>query len=118
MRPNRAAEETRHEVAATVEAVSSASTLMRVTGHLDLATARHFAAALAEVITTRRPNVVIDASGLGFCDSAGLAALEMAGALAETCGGTVTVTRPRPGVARLLRITGLDSRFLRAAPAA
>lgn len=117
MRTDRGTQEAGPELTTAVTAVTSTSTRVRVTGELDVATAQRFATALAEVISARRPNVVIDASGLRFCDSAGLAALELVGGLAEACDGAITVTRARPIVARILEFTGLDSRFLHRAPA-
>ncbi|MFB4320596.1 STAS domain-containing protein [Actinomadura sp. 21ATH] len=115
MRPNLAAGES-VRLATVVWSTTDTSTVVGVSGELDMATAGSFGAALAGVIGTRRPNVVIDASRLGFCDSAGLAAVELAADLAAACGGTITMVGARPGLRSLLRITGTDRRFLRPGP--
>ncbi|GAA3939011.1 hypothetical protein GCM10023085_20610 [Actinomadura viridis] len=103
---------------ASVDRVGGSVTGVSARGDLDMATAGAFGTVLAGLISTRRPNVVIDASELRFCDSAGLAVLELAGDLAEACGGLVTLVGVRPLVARVLRITGLDRRFLFPGPSA
>jgi anti-sigma B factor antagonist len=104
------------QLTASIKGSTGPVTRLGASGELDLATAGAFGALLADVITPDRPSVVIDASRLRFCDSHGLAVLEMADALAGTCGGTVTLTRVRPLVAKVLRITGLDERFVGSAP--
>ena len=97
---------------ASVETSTGPVTRLDVGGELDLTTAARFGALLADTITADRPSVVIDASRLRFCDSHGLAVLEMADALARVCGGTVRLTGVRPLVAKVLRITGLEDRFV------
>ncbi|NDU71491.1 anti-sigma factor antagonist [Actinomadura sp. DSM 109109] len=80
-------------------------------GELDIASSAAFGIELARLIGERGPDVVVDVSGLTFCDARGLAALVAADELARRSGGTVTLTGPRPQMAKILRLTGLDRRF-------
>jgi anti-anti-sigma factor len=52
--------------------------------------------------------LVIDLSGVSFCDVAGLAVLIGTQRRARARGITVRLAAPRPQMAKLLRITGLD----------
>ncbi|MEU9845219.1 STAS domain-containing protein [Actinomadura sp. NPDC048032] len=80
-------------------------------GELDIASSAAFGIELARLIGERGPDVVVDVSGLTFCDARGLAALVAADDLARSRGGAVTLTAPRPQMAKILRLTGLDRRF-------
>ncbi|MGI5202446.1 STAS domain-containing protein [Spirillospora sp. CA-108201] len=80
-------------------------------GELDIASSAAFGIELAGLIADRGPDVVVDVSGLTFCDARGLAALVAADELARRRGGAVTLARPRPQMAKILRLTGLDRRF-------
>ncbi|MFI0411743.1 STAS domain-containing protein [Actinomadura sp. 3N508] len=86
---------------------------MLITGELDMASAPAFTARLARVIGDRGPDVVVDVSSLTFCDARGLAAFVAADELAHRRGGAVTLAGIRPQLAKILRITGLDQRFMR-----
>lgn len=87
-------------------------------GELDIATAGRFGTELARVIDEYGPDVLIDASALTFCDARGLAAIVSADGLARRRGGAVTLTGVRPQMARILRITRLDKKFMRPRTAA
>lgn len=87
-------------------------------GELDIATADRFGTELARVIDEYGPDVLIDASALTFCDARGLAAIVSADGLARRRGGAVTLTGVRPQMARILRITRLDKKFMRPRTAA
>lgn len=80
-------------------------------GELDIASSAAFGIELARLIGERGPDVLVDVSGLTFCDARGLAALVAADELARRHGGAVTLTGPRPQMAKILRLTGLDRRF-------
>lgn len=78
-------------------------------GDLDLASVPAFDRALAAVLG--RPGLVaveVDLDAVGFVDSTGVAALLRAVAEAVGRGATLRATRPRPVVARVLRITAVD----------
>jgi anti-anti-sigma factor len=55
--------------------------------------------------------LIIDLSGMSFCDVAGLAVLIGTQRRATARGIVVRLAAPRPQVLKLLRITGLDHRF-------
>lgn len=89
------------------------TTRVAAAGELDIATATDFGIELAHAIDEHGPDVLIDASRLTFCDARGLAAIVAADGLARHRGGAVTLTDVRPQMARILRITRLDKRFMR-----
>jgi anti-anti-sigma factor len=103
-----------------IESIEHAVGVTRVAaaGELDIATATDFGIELARVIDEHGPDVLIDASSLTFCDARGLAAIVAADGLASRRGGSVTLTGVRPQMARILRITRLDGKFLRPRAAA
>jgi anti-sigma B factor antagonist len=79
-----------------------------VTGEADMATADELSRTLTAAIErngVRR--IVVDLAGLAFCDSAGLAALDEGYAVARDRGIALRVSDPRPGVRRILEITGM-----------
>jgi anti-sigma B factor antagonist len=81
-----------------------------VAGELDLSTAPDLQDALAD-LTGEPRTVVVDLSGLEFCDSTGLAALLGAHKTLSDNGGTLELLAPNPMLVNLVRITGLDDVF-------
>jgi anti-sigma B factor antagonist len=79
-------------------------------GELDLSTAPDLQDALAD-LTGEPRTVVVDLSGLEFCDSTGLAALLGAHKTLSDYGGTLELLAPNPMLVNLVRITGLDDVF-------
>lgn len=67
----------------------------------------HTAPGLAEAITRSGPDVTIDMSGIEFVDSSGLRVLIDAHQVAESDGGSLTLSNPSPTVTRLLEISGV-----------
>jgi len=57
------------------------------------------------------PRLVLDVSRVGFCDSAGLSGLLGARRRAQLVGGGVTLLGTSPALARVLRLTGVESLF-------
>jgi anti-sigma B factor antagonist len=55
--------------------------------------------------------LLLDLSGLSFCDARGLSALVRTANDAESAGCGFGLIAPKPQVAKILRITALDSRF-------
>jgi anti-anti-sigma factor len=88
-----------------------AFTIARLEGDLDLATVPALRQRLLGVLGPGVRLLVIDLSGVSFCDVAGLAVLIGTQRRARARGITVRVAAPRPQVAKLLRITGLDHRL-------
>jgi anti-sigma B factor antagonist len=82
-----------------------------VDGELDLETAPGLRPALAEMIA-RYPEVVLDLSGLEFCDCYGLGVLLGARTRAAGHGTRLLLARPLPPrTARLLALTGTRDVF-------
>jgi anti-sigma B factor antagonist len=76
-------------------------------GELDLATAPRLAARLDALRSNGRPGrVLVDLSGVEFCDSTGLRALIGAAAELRAAGGRLAVSAPAGPVSRLLDVTG------------
>jgi anti-anti-sigma factor len=91
-----------------------ACTIARLEGELDIATVPALRERLLGLLGLLGPGVrllIIDLSGVSFCDVAGLAVLIGTQRRATVLGIAVRLADPRPQVAKLLRITGLDHRF-------
>ena len=63
------------------------------------------------LLRPRARRIVIDLSGVTFCDASGLAMLVGAGRRAALLDGVLRLAAPTPLVSTLLRVTGLDSQF-------
>lgn len=88
-----------------------AFTIVRLAGDLDIATTR---AVREQLLTAFSPGIrllIVDLSGVSFCDASVLAALIGTQRRARELGIIVRLAAPRPQVAKLLRITGLDRSF-------
>lgn len=96
----------------TVACRDGTSAVVAVCGELDLHSAGELRGALRSLADAGHTRVVVDFSGVRFCDAAGLGAL-VAGnnRLRERGGGALSLIGVRPPQARLLRITGLDRLF-------
>src|SRR3954447_4252639 len=82
--------------------------LLEVFGELDLATAPHLCALLDAARMQRVKRVVVDLTGVDFCDSTGLRALMGASRELNVEGGRLAVTLlSDSAVARLFDVTGL-----------
>jgi len=81
--------------------------VITVVGELTFDTAAALRGAFADPIAETA--VVIDLADVGFMDSTGLAALLYARTRAMEDGWTLTLRRPRPNVASLLRVTAVDT---------
>jgi anti-anti-sigma factor len=86
-------------------------TIAALTGELDIASA---AALREQLLGLLRPNaarLVIDLSGVSYCDASGLAVLVGTGRRAELLGGVLRLAAPGPLVGSALRVMGLHRRF-------
>lgn len=79
----------------------------RPVGELDAFGASQFRQVLAELACTGGL-VLLDLTGVGFVDSAGLGALVGAIRRVRELGGDIAVVCPKPRLARLLHTTGFD----------
>ncbi|MEV7012961.1 STAS domain-containing protein [Streptosporangium sp. NPDC051022] len=87
-------------------------TVMAITGEIDLYTAPGLQAEFARLLQeSSATNVVIDMSGVEFCDSTGMNVLLSALKRLRERGGALELAAPRPAVRKILQVTGLDSVF-------
>jgi anti-anti-sigma factor len=82
-----------------------------LTGEVDLAAVRRAADAVNGVMCVPPSRLDIDASGVSFIDSSGVATLVKLHAVTTGAGGTVRLRRPSATVVRLLDICGLLDTF-------
>ena len=90
-------------------------------GEIDLYTAPRLHSELAGVIANAAPatRVIVDMSGVEFCDSTGMNVLLSSLRQVRERGGELELAAPRPAVVKILQVTGLDAVFtIVAAPAA
>src|SRR3954452_16735168 len=96
------------EVLAVHESDVDGVRLLEVFGELDLATAPQLCAALDAARIHRVKRVVVDLTGVDFCDSTGLRALMGASTELRVGGGRLAVAAlPGGAVARLFDMTGI-----------
>ena len=82
-------------------------------GEIDLYTAPRLHSELVAVIANAgtAPRIVVDMSGVEFCDSTGMNVLLSSLRQARERGGELELAAPRPAVKKILQVTGLDSVF-------
>jgi anti-sigma B factor antagonist len=78
---------------------------------LDLTTSEDVAAQGCAAIARLARLVLLDLRGLSFCDARGLSAFVRIANRADAAGCGFALIAPRPLVAKILRISGLDSRL-------
>ncbi len=95
-----------HRICPTGEAV------VDLDGELDIASAEVAVSYAWDVIDRHRGPVIVDLAALVFCDARGLAALVRIAGYAEQKGCPFRLASPSPSLVKIMRITGLDRRFL------
>jgi anti-anti-sigma factor len=88
-----------------------ASAVLTPEGELDHDTAELLSDPLEQCVEDGYSRLVVDCSGLEFCDSTGLNVLLGARLQAEAAGGGVHLAAMTPVVARVFEITGADAVF-------
>lgn len=86
-------------------------TVIAITGELDIASTPSIRERLHVALQDAGAQVIIDLSGVTFCDTSGLAMLVGARRRREAKSATVILAAPRPQLARLLKVTGLLRAF-------
>jgi anti-sigma B factor antagonist len=87
-------------------------TIVTIYGEIDLYTAPRLHSELADLLAEGMPaRVVIDMSGVDFCDSTGMNVLLSCLRDARERGGELEIAAPQPAVRKILQVTGLDSVF-------
>jgi anti-sigma B factor antagonist len=87
---------------------AGAASQLTVVGEIDLATAPRLEEALEWLRVTKSRRVVLDLSGVTFCDCAGLSVFIDADAAITAGGGHLAICGASPGLRRLLGLTHLD----------
>ena len=93
------------------QATPDGQQVVTLRGEIDIATADRARAYLYNVVDSEPLPVMIDLSGVTFCDAAGLGMLAKVAARARKAGRPVRLVGPRPPLLRIMRITGLDEAF-------
>ena len=81
-------------------------------GELDIVSAEVAVSYVRDVIDRYLGPVIVDLTALAFCDARGLAALVRMAGYAKQKGCPFGVASPSPSLVKIMRITGLDRRFL------
>ncbi|MEU0283998.1 MULTISPECIES: STAS domain-containing protein [unclassified Streptomyces] len=85
--------------------------VLRVAGELDYAQATTLREQTERLVLSPGQNLVIDLSGLEFCDSTGITALLAARQRAQAAGADMTLTAVPAHTLRILTMIGLDQVF-------
>ncbi|GAA4602268.1 hypothetical protein GCM10023195_06700 [Actinoallomurus liliacearum] len=85
-----------------------APTTIQLAGEIDLFTGPTLREALLSVLLRSRSLLILDLSGVTFCDARGLSVLVGIQNRARAMGICLALTAPRRNMSRLLNITGLD----------
>jgi anti-sigma B factor antagonist len=87
------------------------SVVVTVRGNLDLDSATVLTTTLDQVLERPAPRVVVDLSGVEFCDSTGLSAFVLGHHRAAAAGGWLRLAAPSAWMRRLLDTVGLSRRI-------
>jgi anti-sigma B factor antagonist len=87
------------------------SVVVAVRGNLDLDSAAVMSTTLDQVLRRPVPRVVVDLSGVEFCDSVGLSAFIVGHNRAAETGGWLRLAAPNDWMSRLLTTVGLSARL-------
>lgn len=85
--------------------------VVSVYGEVDLYTAPRLQTELATLVRDGVSRLVVDLSGVEFCDSTGMNVLLSAMKRLRENGGSLELAAPRSAVRRILQVTGLDTVF-------
>ena len=85
--------------------------IVSMPAELDLTTSEGVAEQGCAAIARLARLVLLDLTGLSFCDARGLGAFVRIANQADEAGCGFALIAPRPPVAKILRISGLDSRL-------
>jgi anti-sigma B factor antagonist len=87
------------------------SVVVTVRGSLDVDSATVLSTALDQVLERPHPRIVVDLSGVEFCDSTGLSAFVVGHNRAHGAGGWVRLAAPSDWMRRLIETVGLSGRI-------
>ena len=81
-------------------------------GELDIVSAEVAVSYVRDIVDRHLGPVIVDLTALAFCDAQGLSALVRMAGYAEQMGCTFKLSSPSLSLVKIMRITGLDRRFL------
>jgi anti-sigma B factor antagonist len=87
------------------------SAVVAVRGEIDLHSSGELRGALMCLADAGHTRIVVDFSGVRFCDAAGLGVLVAVNNRLRQRDGTLSLVGVRPPQRKILRITGLDELF-------
>jgi anti-sigma B factor antagonist len=87
------------------------SVVVSVRGNLDIDSATVLTTTLDQILDRPEPKVVVDLSGVEFCDSTGLSAFVLGHNRARAGGGWLRLAGPGEFLGRLLDTVGLRERL-------
>jgi len=85
--------------------------IVTISGEIDIARAPALREQSIGLLRPGASRLVVDLSGVTFCDASGLAVLVGVARRVGLLGGVLRLAAPTPLVSTVLRLTGLDSRF-------
>jgi anti-anti-sigma factor len=91
----------------TATGSAAASAVLTVTGELDATGAERLLARLDRLLDRGHRHLVLDLSGVSFCDSSGMSALVRGHARASAAAGGLRLSAASPQVTRVLELAGL-----------
>jgi len=86
-------------------------TIMSVTGEIDLYTAPTLQSELMSALGPGSVKLIVDMSGVDFCDSTGINVLLAAHRQARERGGDLQLASPASATRKVLQVTGLETVF-------
>ena len=86
-------------------------TVISVTGEIDLYTAPKLQSELMTALGANPARLIVDMSGVDFCDSTGINVLLAAHRQARERGGELQLAGPGTATRKVLQVTGLESVF-------
>jgi anti-sigma B factor antagonist len=86
-------------------------TVISVTGEIDLYTAPKLQSELMTALGANPVHLIVDMSGVDFCDSTGINVLLAAHRQARERGGELQLAGPGSATRKVLQVTGLESVF-------
>ncbi|MFI5934308.1 STAS domain-containing protein [Actinoplanes sp. NPDC051494] len=84
------------------------SVVVTVRGNLDLDSAPVLSTTLGQILDRPAPHIVVDLSGVEFCDSTGLSSFVVAHTTADRTGGWVRLAAPSAWLHSLMESAGLS----------
>lgn len=87
---------------------SRARTIVHLSGSIDIFTGEALRRRLSDAVRHSTGTLILDMSRVSFCDSSGLGVLVGVQHRARERGVALALTAPRPHLARLLHLSGLD----------